>query len=177
MAAPGRKPAPQPGARPVVELLRFDAVLAAPFGGVGVRVSEGEVIETVYLPASMRAQAPKNPLAREVVRQIRAYLRDPAHVFDLPLAERGSAFQQRVWAEVARIPCGETLSYGDVARRIRSGPRAVGGACGANWFSLIVPCHRVLAANGLGGFGDAGDDGFHLGIKRWLLAHEGIKVG
>jgi methylated-DNA-[protein]-cysteine S-methyltransferase len=158
------------------ELLRFDAVVAASFGGIGVRVADGMVGETLYLPASIKPQAPRSPLAREVVRQIRAYLRDPAHVFDLPLAERGSEFQRRVWAEIAAIPSGETLSYGDVARRIRSGPRAVGGACGANWFSLIIPCHRVLAANGIGGFGDAGDDGTYMQIKRWLLAHEGIKI-
>ena len=151
-------------------LLAFDAVVAAPFGNIGVRLADGLVIESVYLPKSIKPQAPKGPLAREVVRQMRAYLRDPEHVFDLPLAERGSEFQRRVWTEIGRIPAGKTLSYGDIARRIHSGPRAVGGACGANWFSLIVPCHRVLAANGIGGFGD----GLHMDIKRWLLAHEGI---
>ena len=155
-------------------LLSFDAVVAAPFGHIGVRVADGAVAETLYLPASIRTQAPKSPLAREVVRQIRAYLRDSAHSFDLPLMPRGSEFQRRVWAEVAAIPSGRTLTYGDVARRIRSGPRAVGGACGANWFSLLIPCHRVLAANGLGGFGDAGGEGMHMNIKRWLLAHEGV---
>jgi methylated-DNA-[protein]-cysteine S-methyltransferase len=158
------------------DLLRFDAVVAAPFGGIGVRTADGEVIETVYLPASMKAQPPRGVLAREVVRQIRAYLRDPAHKFDLPLAARGSEFQQRVWKAITTIPCGQTVSYGDIARHIRSGPRAVGGACGANWFSLIIPCHRVLAANGIGGFGDSGEGGFHMNIKRWLLEHEGIKV-
>jgi len=157
-------------------LLRFDAVVAAPFGHIGVRVADGLVAETLYLPVSIRAQAPQSPLAREVVRQIRAYLRDPAQRFDLPLMPRGSDFQRRVWAEIAAIPSGRTLTYGDVARRIRSGPRAVGGACGANWFSLLIPCHRVLAANGLGGFGDAGGDGLYLNIKRWLLAHEGVDV-
>ena len=157
-------------------LLRFDAVVAAPFGGIGVIVKDGEVSETLYLPKSIKPQAPKSPLAREVVRQVRAYLKDPSHKFDLPLAERGSQFQRRVWREIADIPSGETLSYGDVARRIQSGPHAVGGACGANWFSLIIPCHRVLAANGIGGFGDAGEEGNYLTIKRWLLAHEGVKV-
>lgn len=160
----------------MAELLAFDAVVAAPFGNIGVRLADGLVIESVYLPKSIKPQAPKSPLAREVVRQMRAYLRDPAHVFDLPLAERGSEFQRRVWTEIGRIPMGKTLSYGDIARRIRSGPRAVGGACGANWFSLIVPCHRVLAANGIGGFGDSAEGGLHMNIKRWLLAHEGIAV-
>ncbi len=159
--------------------LAFDAVLAMPFGGIGIRVGDGKLIESVYLPVSIKPQAPKNALAREAARQVRAYLRDPSHVFDLPLAERGSPFQRRVWAEIAAIPSGHTLSYGAIARHIlRTGPRAVGGACGANWFSLIIPCHRVLAADGrLGGFGSSEEGGFHMGIKRWLLAHEGISVG
>lgn len=161
----------------MAELLAFDAVVAAPFGNIGFRLADGQVIESVYLPKSIKPQAPKSLLAREVVRQMRAYLRDPEHVFDLPLAEHGSAFQQRVWAEIMRIPSGKAVSYGDIAKRIRSGPRAVGGACGANWFSLIVPCHRVLAANrGIGGFGDSAEGGLHMNIKRWLLAHEGIEA-
>lgn len=164
------------GSAEVAGLLRFDAVVAAPFGGVGVIVADGVVSESLYLPASIKAQAPKNALAREAVKQIRAYLRDPGHKFDLPLAERGSEFQRRVWKEISAIPAGKAISYGDIARRIASGPRAVGGACGANWFSLIIPCHRVLAAKGIGGFGDSAEGSFHMNIKRWLLAHEGIKV-
>jgi methylated-DNA-[protein]-cysteine S-methyltransferase len=154
-------------------VLDFDAVVKAPFGGVGIRTLEGVVSETVYLPASIAPRPGRNTLAKEVSRQIARYWKDPAFAFDLPLAERGTAFQQRVWNVIRSIPSGATLSYGAVARKLRSGPRAVGGACGANWFSLIIPCHRVLASNGLGGFGE-GDGGFHLNIKRWLLAHEGV---
>ncbi len=158
-------------------MLEFDAVTKAPFGGIGIRVDAGVVSEAVYLPASMLPTLAPRParhaLAKEAARQIKRYWSDPSVVFDLPLAPRGTAFQQNVWREISAIPSGATLSYGAIARKLRSGPRAVGGACGANWFSLIVPCHRVLAANGLGGFGE-GDGGFHLNIKRWLLAHEGV---
>ena len=154
-------------------VLDFDAVIKAPFGGVGIRTLEGLVSETVYLPASIASKPARNALAREVSRQIARYWKDPSFEFDLPLAERGTAFQQSVWNVIRAIPSGATLSYGAVARKLRSGPRAVGGACGANWFSLIIPCHRVLASNGLGGFGE-GDGGFHLNIKRWLLAHENV---
>jgi methylated-DNA-[protein]-cysteine S-methyltransferase len=73
-----------------------------------------------------------------------------------------------------RIPAGRTRTYGDLARELGSSARAVGGACGANPLPVVVPCHRVIAANGaLGGFMGAKDDGFELGIKRWLLGHEG----
>jgi methylated-DNA-[protein]-cysteine S-methyltransferase len=155
----------------------FDAVVKAPFGGIGIRTLEGVVSEAVYLPPSIAPKPARNALAKEVSRQIACYWKDPSFEFDLPLAQRGTAFQQRVWKVIRAIPSGTTLSYGAVARKLRSGPRAVGGACGANWFSLIIPCHRVLAANGLGGFGDASNEnagGFHLNIKRWLLAHEGV---
>lgn len=152
----------------------FDAIVAAPFGGIGVRVDRAAVRELVYLPDSVRQRAPTSTLARKVARQVKLYLADPTFCFDLPLAPRGSTFQKAVWGVIGTIPVGATLSYGDVARRIRSAPRAVGQACGANWFPLVIPCHRVLAANGLGGFASHDHDGFHLGVKRWLLRHEGV---
>jgi methylated-DNA-[protein]-cysteine S-methyltransferase len=106
------------------------------------------------------------------VRQLRAWLKDPRFDFGLPLAPAGTHFQRRVWNAVAAIPPGHTMSYGEVAAAIRSGPRAVGNACGANPYPIVVPCHRVVAANqGLGGFG-RNNDGFLLDIKRWLLRHE-----
>ena len=83
------------------------------------------------------------------------------------------ASARRVWAEIATIPSGKTHTYGQLAKSLKNAPRAVGQACGANPYPVVVPCHRVLAANGrLGGF--AGHtDGFLLDVKRWLLAHEG----
>jgi methylated-DNA-[protein]-cysteine S-methyltransferase len=154
--------------------LAFDAVVPAPFGGIGVRVAGEVLTELVYLPVSIPRQAAKTKLAREVRAQLRAYLRDPAYRFDLPLAPRGSDFQRRVWSRIAAIPPGKTLTYGAVARSISSAPRAVGQACGANWYPLVIPCHRVLAAGGIGGFGNHQGEGFHQNVKRWLLAHEGV---
>jgi methylated-DNA-[protein]-cysteine S-methyltransferase len=160
------------------ELTRFDAVLWTPFGGVGVRTeglgTEDEcVAEIVYLPRGTRAIAPKDRLAREACTQVERYLADPAYRLDLPLKPVGTRYQRRVWEKIAEIPAGRVRSYGEVAKDLRSGPRAVGQACGANFFPLAIPCHRVVATGGIGGFA-RGDDGFHLAIKRWLLAHEGI---
>jgi methylated-DNA-[protein]-cysteine S-methyltransferase len=88
------------------------------------------------------------------------------------LRPAGTRFQRRVWEEIARIPNRRTKSYGELAKAIKSAPRAVGQACGANPYPLVVPCHRVIAADGsLGGFARQGGD-FFLEIKRWLLAHE-----
>ena len=105
--------------------------------------------------------------------QIQSYLEDPAFEFDLPLKLSGTRHRLAVWEAMQRIPAGATRTYGDLARDLGSSARAVGGACGANPVPLVVPCHRVVAAGGLGGFMGAKRDGFELAIKRWLLEHEG----
>jgi methylated-DNA-[protein]-cysteine S-methyltransferase len=159
-------------ALPASEL--FSAIVAAPFGAVGIR-SDAEVVrELVYLPATFAPKAPLDRVAELAATQLARYLADPDFRFDLPLATAGTAFQRKVWEAIAAIPRGQVLTYGQVAKHVQSAPRAVGQACGANWFPLVIPCHRVTAAGGLGGFSNHADaDGFHVGVKRWLLAHEG----
>lgn len=153
----------------------FSAIVAAPFGAIGIRTDAGSLRELVYLPPHFSEKDATDALAMEVARQVAAYLADPGFCFDLPLPEVGSMFQRKVWAAICGIPRGSVRTYGQVAKHIGSAPRAVGQACGANWFPLIIPCHRVTAAGGLGGFSQHDDEnGFHLGVKRWLLSHEGI---
>lgn len=153
----------------------FNAIVAAPFGAVGIRTEAGSVRELVYLPPHFGEKAASDAVADAAAAQVARYLADPDFVFALPLAAVGTAYQQRVWAAIAAIPRGAVRTYGDVARFLASAPRAVGQACGANWFPLVIPCHRVTASGGLGGFSHHDDEhGFHLGVKRWLLAHEGV---
>ena len=153
----------------------FSAIVASRFGAIGIRSGAGVVQELVYLPATFAAVAPCDPLAELAATQVERYLHDPDFQFNLPLATVGTVFQRKVWSVIAAIPRGDVLTYGEVARIIQSAPRAVGQACGANWFPLVIPCHRVTAAGGLGGFSHHDEiDGFHLGVKRWLLAHEGV---
>ena len=153
----------------------FSAIVEAPFGAIGIRTEPGVVRELVYLPKHFSEKAPVDKLSERIAQQVERYLADPDFRFDLPLAEIGTAFQHRVWDVISAIPRGEVLTYGQVAKLIRSAPRAVGQACGANWFPLVIPCHRVTASGGLGGFSNHDDEtGFHLGVKRWLLAHEGV---
>jgi methylated-DNA-[protein]-cysteine S-methyltransferase len=155
----------------------FSAIVEAPFGAIGIRVEPGLVRELVYLPSSFAEKAPVDQLSEQCARQVERYFSDPDFRFDLPLAEVGTVFQRKVWGAIAGIPRGDVLTYGEVARLIQSAPRAVGQACGANWFPLVIPCHRVTATGGLGGFSNNDDEtGFHLGVKRWLLAHEGVTV-
>jgi methylated-DNA-[protein]-cysteine S-methyltransferase len=156
----------------------FSAIVATPFGGIGVRTTGDRVSELVYLPPRFGEKAPQDVVAEQAASQLERYLDDAEFAFDLPLAEVGSAYQQKVWAAIASIPRGSVRTYGQVASSIGSAPRAVGQACGANWFPIVVPCHRVTATGGLGGFANHDDEnGFHLSVKRWLLTHEGATFG
>ncbi|TFV90892.1 methylated-DNA--[protein]-cysteine S-methyltransferase [Oxalobacteraceae bacterium OM1] len=153
----------------------FSAIVAAPWGAVGIRTEPGFVRELTYLPKHFPEKDPTDALAERAAVQVQRYLVEPDFVFDLPLMTVGSEFQRRVWDAIRTIPRGEVRTYGQVAKFIRSAPRAVGQACGANWYPLVIPCHRVTATGGLGGFARNDDDtGFHLGVKRWLLAHEHV---
>lgn len=152
----------------------FSAIVAAPFGAVGIRTDAGSVRELVYLPPHFAEKDANDAVAELAAQQVTQYFADPDFVFSLPLMQAGSAYQQKVWAAIRAIARGTVRTYGQVARDIGSAPRAVGQACGANWFPLIIPCHRVTAAGGLGGFASHDDEnGFHLSVKRWLLQHEG----
>lgn len=154
-----------------IRLPGFQAKLDTPFALVGVRTEGAALAEIVYLPRSAGTLAPANALAERACAQIEKYAADPGYRFRLPLKEVGTAFQRRVWDMIAAIPRGETRSYGDIARMLRSAPRAVGQACGTNYFPLVIPCHRVVAANGMGGFAHT-SSGYLLEVKRRLLAHE-----
>lgn len=156
-------------------LLGFQAKLDTPLALVGVRTEGDELAEVVYLPRSAGAMAPANALAERACAQIEKYVADPGYRFKLPLKHVGTDFQRRVWEQIAAIPRGQTRTYGDLARALRSAPRAVGQACGTNHFPLVIPCHRVVAANGLGGFAHH-SSGYLLEVKRRLLAHEELEA-
>ncbi|HEX8956315.1 MAG TPA: methylated-DNA--[protein]-cysteine S-methyltransferase, partial [Burkholderiaceae bacterium] len=145
----------------------FSAIVEAPFGAVGVRTEGGTVRELTYLPASFDEKAPTDAVAEEAARQVGRYIEEPDFRFDLPLALVGTEFQRKVWQVICSIPLGQVRTYAQVANMIRSAPRAVGQACGNNWFPIVIPCHRVTATGGLGGFAHHDDEhGFHLNVKR-----------
>ena len=113
-------------------------------------------------------QSPRGPVG-EAIRQLREYFAAKRTGFDLPLAPEGTVFQRAVWRQLQEIPYGETISYGELARRVGNpkASRAVGSANGANPLPIVIPCHRVIAGDGtLGGFGGG------LPTKQSLLALE-----
>ena len=156
----------------------FQACVRTPFATLGIEATDRHVIGIRFLAPSVAALMPKrNSIAHLACVQLQAYLDNPRFEFDLPLRFAGSRHRVSVWEAMQKIPAGKTRTYGDIARSLGSSARAVGGACGANPIPVVIPCHRVIAAGGaLGGFMGAKAEGFELGIKRWLLGHEGATV-
>ena len=149
----------------------YDVVVEFPRMRVAVRTRDERVREICYLPPSTPSLPPRSSLAEKAARQLEAYRADPDAPFDLPLLVEGTPFQRRLWSALCEIPRGRTVTYGELARRLGAEPRAIGQACGDNRLPIVIPCHRVVAANGLGGFAHA-TGGYLLEAKRWLLAHE-----
>ncbi len=146
-----------------------------PFGTVAIISDDnqlridlfGEVLLVATQPASQQ-------LMSKLYTQIMSYFALPSFKCDFPQLT-GTQFQLRVWQAIYAIPVGETRTYGQLAALLASGPRAVANACGANPFPIIIPCHRVVAKSGIGGFLQGKKNG--ILVKRWLLQHEGIDLG
>lgn len=145
-------------------------VLETPIGPLGVIASDDALQAVLFDGHRLRTDGRSDLLAK-ASRQLEAYFEGDLVTFDLPLELRGTDFQRRCWLALGTIPYGQTVSYGEQARRLGLGSdaaRAVGAANGQNPLPIVLPCHRVIGANGsLTGFGG----GLH--VKRFLLEHEG----
>ncbi len=153
---------------------QYGALLSTPVGLLGVVLDGDMLVAVERVDESPLVAEPQEPLAAEAIRQLEAYFNNAQFSFDLPLLLVGSEFQQAVWRQLQQIKPGQVKTYGDIARELNSSPRAVGGACRANPLPVIIPCHRVVARNGIGGYGGA-TAGQKLQQKRWLLTHEGVR--
>ena len=153
----------------------YDVVIDFPKFKLGVKTHDGRVVEIKYLPLSAQSIPPKTPLAERAARQLERYRDDPDTRFDLPVLIEGSTLQRAVWEAMCAIPRGRTRTYGDIALELEAAhfatPREIGQACGDNRLPIVIPCHRVVAADGIGGFGHS-RRGYLLEAKRWLLMHE-----
>ena len=159
----------------------FFAKIDAPIGPLNV-VSDGESIVGLQLPthrgelarvASGWAENPALPVLRDVADQLEEYFAGERAEFTLPLRPAGTEFQLKVWDQLCRIPFGKTISYGELAKRVgnMNASRAVGMANGRNPIAILIPCHRVIGADGsLTGFGGGVD------VKQKLLVLEGAKT-
>jgi methylated-DNA-[protein]-cysteine S-methyltransferase len=158
------------------------AFLRAPFGWVrlhgGLQHQQHQLYGLGLLPSDAVEQSlspPRSPVLLEVAAELMRYFDEPSVRLTLPDIITGTRFQQRVWNALSLIPPGRVESYSSLARIAGGGPRALAAACKANRFPIMIPCHRAVALNGLGGF--CGQrNGPMLEIKRWLLLHEGYSI-
>lgn len=148
----------------------YQAFFSSEIGNIRITANE-TAVETLYFVEETAAPSPEMPpVLQECLRQLEAYFRGELKDFSLKLQPQGTAFQQSVWQQLLEVPYGSTATYLDIARRLgdRNAVRAVGSANGRNPISLIIPCHRIIGANGrLIGYGGG------LWRKEWLLRHEG----
>lgn len=148
------------------------AEISAPFGSVILHAGPmGLLSVDLHLRAVALDQAPPTPLLKEAARQFRAYFDDGTFVFSLPLDLHGTAYQRRVWQALVEIPRGMPRSYGELAKAVGGGARAVASACRSNPLPVLIPCHRVVGSHGPGGYCGQ-TSGPWLAVKQWLLQHE-----
>ena len=153
---------------------KFSAIIPAPFGAIGIVCQDDFLLSCELLSDALAEKPATDVFTQSIVNQIIAYLANAQTPLLSPYAVQGTAFQKRVWQAISRIPCGQVLNYTQLADKVVSGPRAVANACGANHVTLFIPCHRIIAKNGLGGFMQGNANG--LSIKQWLLKHEGVML-
>ena len=152
----------------------FTTLHPSPVGDILLRADDTGRLTELFLRHDERPRATDDGPFAAVHEQLDAYFAGELDSFDLPLTLHGTPFQMRVWDELARIPFGETISYSELARRLGDPKlvRAVGTANGRNPISIVIPCHRVIGADGsLVGYGGG------LDRKRWLLEHEAVASG
>jgi len=147
----------------------------SPIGGLEIQFEGAAVCQLTFLSKADSTAQVMTPSMRELKQQLQHYFSSASQPFTLALHLRGTDFQQRVWHALQQIPVGETRTYGQLADALHSSPRAVGNACRRNPVPIIVPCHRVVLANAVGGFCGQ-TEGAEVRIKHWLLRHEGLEL-
>lgn len=150
----------------------YQAVIHSPIGKLGIQTDDEYLFQIGFLASSpIDLQSPSTFVAELTCDQLTKYFKNPSHIFELTCELNVTPFQNRILNEICLIPVGQTLDYGTIAKKARTGPRAIGMVCRTNPLPLVIPCHRVTAKQGIGGFGGV-RKGPAIAIKEWLLNHE-----
>lgn len=149
----------------------ISTTITSPIGKIKITISNSKLIKIQLAAQNSPSQNDQNKLIQNVISQLQKYFTDANFFFNLPMQPKGTAFQQKVWRALQNIPCGETKTYGKLAKQLNTSPRAIGNACSKNPIPIIIPCHRVVSQNSDGGFMGK-TAGKSLKIKKWLLEHE-----
>jgi methylated-DNA-[protein]-cysteine S-methyltransferase len=151
---------------------QHDCVIASPLGKLGLTITNNKLAKVQFLPSNIRLFVAQNSIARQIAIKIKKYFCNPKLQFKLPIQIKGTPLQQKIWKVLQKIPCGKTITYGELAQKIGTSPRVIGNACRRNPIPIVIPCHRVVRATGFGGYCGKTSSDF-LKIKKWLLVHEG----
>lgn len=149
----------------------YNAVIDLPFGRIAICADEDGLSLIVPVTRVVKLKKADNAMAGETCKQLESYIASSNFHFSIPLKKNGTPFQNRVWRALRRIAHDKTVSYGDLAEKLQTSARAVGNACRCNPVPIVVPCHRVVAKNSVGGYMGK-RDGSALQMKQWLLQHE-----
>jgi methylated-DNA-[protein]-cysteine S-methyltransferase len=151
----------------------FHSTINVPFGQLTITSTRYELVSINLTATDTTVLAPQHPpeIAQNAIEQLTCYFEQAQQNWTLPLAVKGTEFQQKVWQTLQTIAVGETRCYSDIAQQLNTSARAVGNACRANQFAIVIPCHRVVSRHGLGGYYGK-TEGEQLNIKQWLLNHE-----
>ncbi|HQT59923.1 MAG TPA: methylated-DNA--[protein]-cysteine S-methyltransferase [Acidiphilium sp.] len=147
------------------------------FGGFILHERDGAIVSVDFDAGEAAAADAPTPLLKRAASALERYFDGDALDETLPLAPAGTDYQRRVWDHLRAIPRGQTRTYAEVARAVGGSARSVGGANRANPIPILIPCHRVRAADGLGGYCGSSEEGWGLAMKRRLLTLEGAAFG
>ncbi len=155
---------------------QYQASIKMPFAHLGFVFNNEKLVGIDFIEADTEIKA-TSEAADTFVRQVKQYCNTASSnfTFDLPLSATGTPFQMKVWNELRKIPLGQVVTYGQLARKLNTSARAVGNACRNNPIPVVIPCHRVVAANGVGGYAGHTDGSIHQ-VKHWLLKHENVSL-
>lgn len=158
-------------------MMNYSAIISTPVGRLGIITSDMHLLKIDFLETSSPDIKPtENGLTQQIVAQLIEYFsRNSQHIFDLPIHLTGTKLQLKIWSRLRRIPAGNTVTYSELADEAKTHPRVIGNICRANPIPIVIPCHRVVAKNSLGGFCGK-TNGRWLTIKQQLLEHEGWKA-
>ena len=149
----------------------YDAVYRSPVAPLGITMQGSSLVAMDWLLEDVPVRVIPSQAATQVVRILDQYFTDFRSTSHITFNLTGTRFQQRVWRALQTIPPGEVMTYGQLARRLKTCAQAIGQACRTNPIAVLIPCHRVVAAQGLGGY--MGEQR-QTQIKKWLLRHEGV---
>ncbi|MGK0297883.1 MAG: methylated-DNA-[protein]-cysteine S-methyltransferase [Gammaproteobacteria bacterium] len=148
----------------------YSSVISTPVANLGMQIDDTSLNGLSWLPKNHPVKIAKTGVARDVFFAIKAYLKTGEPLPTMPIRLVGTVFQLKVWEALKDIPMGTVVSYGDMAKQLNTSSRAIGQACRTNPVVLFIPCHRVVSANGIGGYMGIQKK---INIKKWILHHEG----